>query len=158
MLWIWIRNNLSGRTLDPRPHMIFWHSSVTCYEISYSKEFKFIVVLVTYHFFQKVNNIIAAILLCIWNVYTFLTWFSLLNLCSQHWFKTYRYSPLLNVKKEIWYGQGFGSGSGLDPYSIGPVDPDPDPDPGGQKWPTKVEKIHVLKCWMASFVSCRLLL
>ncbi len=25
----------------------------------------------------------------------------------------------------------------------------PDPDPGGQKWPTKVEKIHVLKCWMA---------
>jgi hypothetical protein len=34
----------------------------------------------------------------------------------------------------------------------------PDPDPGGQKCPTKVEKIHVLKCWMASFVSCRLLL
>ncbi len=29
-------------------------------------------------------------------------------------------------------------GSGLDPYSIGPVDPDP--DPGGQKLPTKVEK------------------
>ena len=23
--------------------------------------------------------------------------------------------------------QGFGYGSGLDPYSIGPVDPDPDP-------------------------------
>ena len=35
---------------------------------------------------------------------------------------------------------------------------DPDPDPGGQKSPTKVEKIHVLKCWMASFVSFRLLL
>jgi hypothetical protein len=34
----------------------------------------------------------------------------------------------------------------------------PDLDPGGQKLPTKVEKIHVLKCWMASFVSCRLLL
>ena len=33
-----------------------------------------------------------------------------------------------------------------------------DPDPGGQKLPTKVEKIHVLKCWMASFVSWRLLL
>jgi hypothetical protein len=29
--------------------------------------------------------------------------------------------------------QGFGSGSGLDPDSIGPVDPDPDSDPGGQK-------------------------
>ncbi len=27
--------------------------------------------------------------------------------------------------------QGCGSGSGLDPYSIGSVDPDP--DPGGQK-------------------------
>ncbi len=27
--------------------------------------------------------------------------------------------------------QGFGSGSVLDPYSIGPLDPDP--DPGGQK-------------------------
>ncbi len=28
-----------------------------------------------------------------------------------------------------------GSGSGLDPYSIGSVDPDPDsdPDPGGKK-------------------------
>ena len=27
----------------------------------------------------------------------------------------------------------------------------PDPDPGGQKLPTKGEKIHVLKCWMASY-------
>ncbi len=35
---------------------------------------------------------------------------------------------------------------------------EPDPDPGGQKLPTKVEKIHVFKCWMASFVSWRLLL
>ena len=35
---------------------------------------------------------------------------------------------------------------------------DPDPDPGGQKCPIKVEKIHVLKCWMASLVSWRLLL
>ncbi len=46
--------------------------------------------------------------------------------------------------------QGCGSGSGLDPDSIGSVDP----DPGGQKWPSKVEKnfkVHVLKCWMASF-------
>jgi hypothetical protein len=37
-----------------------------------------------------------------------------------------------------YYKQGCGSGSGLDPYSIGSVDPDP--DPGGQKWPTKVDK------------------
>jgi hypothetical protein len=29
--------------------------------------------------------------------------------------------------------------SGLDPDSIGSVDPYPDPDPGGQKLPTKVE-------------------
>jgi hypothetical protein len=37
----------------------------------------------------------------------------------------------------------------------------PDPDPGGQIWPTKVAKkseIHVLKCWMFSFESWRLLL
>ncbi len=32
--------------------------------------------------------------------------------------------------------QGCGSGSGLDPDSIGSVDP----DPGGQKLPAKVEK------------------
>jgi hypothetical protein len=36
-----------------------------------------------------------------------------------------------------------GCGSGLDPDSIGSVDPDPDsesgPDPGGQKLPIKVE-------------------
>ncbi len=69
--------------------------------------------------------------------------------------------PVFQVSPDpdIWiqgFRQGFGSGSGLDPYSIGPVDPDP--DPGGQKLPTKVEKIHVLKCWMASFVSWRLLL
>jgi hypothetical protein len=45
-----------------------------------------------------------------------------------------------------------------DPYqdSIESVDPDLDPDPAGQKRPTKVEKnfrVHVLKCWMASFES-----
>jgi hypothetical protein len=37
----------------------------------------------------------------------------------------------------------------------------PDPDPGGQKRPTKIEKIqkfHVLKCWMFSFEGGRLLL
>jgi hypothetical protein len=37
----------------------------------------------------------------------------------------------------------------------------PDPDEGGQKWLTKVGnflKVHVLKCWMASFESWRLLL
>ncbi len=33
--------------------------------------------------------------------------------------------------------QGCESGSGLDPYSIGSVDPDP--DQGGQKLPTKVD-------------------
>jgi hypothetical protein len=47
-----------------------------------------------------------------------------------------------------------------DPYwiRIRNLNTDPDPDPGGQKLPKKVEKIHVLKCWMASFVSWRLLL
>ncbi len=39
-----------------------------------------------------------------------------------------------------WLTNGWKQGcvSGLDPDSIGSVDPDP--DPGGQKWPTKVEK------------------
>jgi hypothetical protein len=54
-----------------------------------------------------------------------------------------------------------GSGSVLDPYSIGSVDPDPDPesgpDPGGRKMTHKsrknLVKVHVFKCWMASFVS-----
>ncbi len=64
-------------------------------------------------------------------------------------------------KKEQGYGQGCGSGSrsGMDPDPIGSVDPDP--DPGGQKLPTKVEiffKVPVLKCWMATFESGRLLL
>ncbi len=48
----------------------------------------------------------------------------------------------LQICKCVWKKcemQGCGSGSGLDPYSIGSVDPDPDPDPGGQKWPTKVD-------------------
>ena len=45
------------------------------------------------------------------------------------------------------------------------VDPDPDPGPGSvpgsrraKMTQKNVEKIHVLKCWMASFVSWRLLL
>ncbi len=29
--------------------------------------------------------------------------------------------------QQVYSYQGFGSGSGLDPYSIGPLDPDPDP-------------------------------
>jgi hypothetical protein len=29
--------------------------------------------------------------------------------------------------------QGFGSGSGLDPYSIGPVDPDPESGSGSRR-------------------------
>jgi hypothetical protein len=57
--------------------------------------------------------------------------------------------------------QGFGSGSGLDPDSIGPVDPDPDSESGSgsrrakmtHKSRKKFVKVHVLKCWMASFES-----
>jgi hypothetical protein len=41
--------------------------------------------------------------------------------------------------------QGCGSGSQLDPDSIGSVDPDP--DPGGQKWPTKVGKNLKISCF-----------
>jgi hypothetical protein len=45
---------------------------------------------------------------------------------------------LLHMLTMAASGQGCGSGSVLDPYSIGSVDPDP--DPGGQKRPTKIEK------------------
>jgi hypothetical protein len=59
----------------------------------------------------------------------------------------------INGRNAVQY-QGCGSGSALDPDSIGSMDPDS--DPGGQKLPTKAEKIknfHVLKCWMFSFAS-----
>jgi hypothetical protein len=58
-----------------------------------------------------------------------------------------------------------GSGSGLDPYSIGSVDPDPDPSSESEsgsgsrraimthKSRKKLVKVHILKCWMASFES-----
>jgi hypothetical protein len=31
------------------------------------------------------------------------------------------------IRGDLWQGFGSGSGSVLDPYSIGPLDPDPDP-------------------------------
>jgi hypothetical protein len=63
--------------------------------------------------------------------------------------------------KKIPKEHGFGSGSGLDPDSIGPVDPDPDSESGSgsrrekmtHKSRKKFVKVHVLKCWMASFES-----
>jgi hypothetical protein len=48
-------------------------------------------------------------------------------------------------------GSGTGSGSVLDPYSIGSVDPDPYSE--SDKSRKKFVKVHVLKCWMASFES-----
>jgi hypothetical protein len=63
----------------------------------------------------------------------------------------------------IYQGCGSGSGSVLDPYSIGSVDPDPDPysksGSGSRrakkthKSRKKLVKVHGLKCWMASFES-----
>ncbi len=62
-------------------------------------------------------------------------------------------------------GSGTRSGSVLDSYSIGYVDPDPDPysESGSRsgsrrtkmthKSRKKLVKVHVLKCWMASFES-----
>jgi hypothetical protein len=60
-----------------------------------------------------------------------------------------------------WNYQGFGSGSGLDPDSIGPLDLDPDSESGSgskrakmtHKSRKKFVKVHVLKYWMASFES-----
>jgi hypothetical protein len=46
-----------------------------------------------------------------------------------------------------------------DPYSIGPVDPDPESGSGSRRAKINHEsrkkfvKVHVLKCWMASFES-----
>ena len=55
--------------------------------------------------------------------------------------------------------QDFGSGSGLDPDSIGPVDPDSESRSGSRRAKLTPKsrkifvKVHVLKCWMASFES-----
>jgi hypothetical protein len=44
----------------------------------------------------------------------------------------------MNMGNVVPYNQGCGSGSQLDPDSVGSVDPDP--DPRGQKLHTKVEE------------------
>ncbi len=62
--------------------------------------------------------------------------------------------------------QGFRSGSGLDPYSIGPVDPDPDPysesgSGSGSRRAKMTHKSRKNSCFEVLdglFVSCRLLL
>ncbi len=93
------------------------------------------------------------------------------NFAGQHC-TLHPYSGLLGPSKVpdsvklvmLWNFQG--SGSGLDPYSIGPVDPDPYSESGSgsrrakmtHKSRKKFVKVHVLKCWMASFESWRLLL
>jgi hypothetical protein len=52
-----------------------------------------------------------------------------------------------------------GCGSGLDPDSIGSVDPDPESGSRSRrakmthKSRKKLKKFHVFKCWMASFES-----
>ncbi len=61
-------------------------------------------------------------------------------------------------------GSVSGSGSELNPDSIGSVDPDPYSGSGSRmakithKSRKKIKKFHVLKCWMFSFESWRLLL
>jgi hypothetical protein len=53
--------------------------------------------------------------------------------------------------------QGCGSGSGLDPYSIGSVDLDSESESRRAKMTHKSRqkfvKVHVLKCWMASSIT-----
>jgi hypothetical protein len=62
-----------------------------------------------------------------------------------------RYNETLHLKQ--------GCESGLDPDSLGSVDPDPDSGSGSRrakmthKSRKKFVKVHVLKCWMASFES-----
>jgi hypothetical protein len=63
--------------------------------------------------------------------------------------------------KKTNFFQGCGSGSGLDPDSIGSVDPDPDSESGSgsrrakmtHKSRQKFLKVNFWKCWMASFES-----
>jgi hypothetical protein len=56
---------------------------------------------------------------------------------------------LSTMRNTLPQNQGCGSRSGLDPDSIGSVDPDS--DPGGQK--VNFFLFNVLKCGMASFES-----
>jgi hypothetical protein len=67
------------------------------------------------------------------------------------------YAKVFRHTTEHHLPQGFGSGSGLDPDSIGPVDPDPDSGSRRAKITHKSRKkfvkVHVFKCWMASFES-----
>jgi hypothetical protein len=42
----------------------------------------------------------------------------------------------------------------VDPDSIRSVHPYPDPDPGGQKHPTKIEKIKKFHVLSAGYVNC----
>jgi hypothetical protein len=59
------------------------------------------------------------------------------------------------VRKRHDQGCGSGSVSGLDPDSIGSVDPDPESGSGFRraKMTTKVEKNLKISCWMTSFAS-----
>jgi hypothetical protein len=64
----------------------------------------------------------------------------------------------LRIRIRIGSGLNRVSGSG---FGIRIRIRNPDPNPGGQKWTTKVEiffNVNVLKCWIASFESWRLLL
>jgi hypothetical protein len=69
--------------------------------------------------------------------------------------------PRITVKVDQDPHQSEKVGFGLDPYSIGSVDPDPYSESGSgsrrarmtHKSRKKLVKIHVLKCWMASFES-----
>jgi hypothetical protein len=70
----------------------------------------------------------------------------------------YRWVKLCTLSQGCGSGSGSVFGSGLDPDSIGSVDPDPDSESGSGSRRAKVThksrnflKVHVLKCWMASF-------
>jgi hypothetical protein len=67
--------------------------------------------------------------------------------------------------QQVYWHQCFGSGSGLDPDSIRPVDPDPYSESRSGSSRTKmthkrrkIKKFYVVKCWMFSFEGLWLLL
>ncbi len=80
-------------------------------------------------------------------------------------FKNVNLFLVKSVPKKQGFGSGSVSGSVLDPYSIGPLDPDPEFEYGSGSGSRRAKMTHKSRknsCfevfWMASFVSWRLLL
>ncbi len=98
-----------------------------------------------------------------WSFMTILKIFKRIFLTKRNFFKFISDPELIRSAKSRVVDPDTDPGSGLDPYSIGSVDPDPVPylESGSgsrrakmtHKGRKKLVKVHVFKCWMASFES-----